>query len=112
MDIVYLKVKDLTSQEFEQHKTKLNLEEGQTMPVYHPSMVFAYGIDAEDYILGGEEINYWPVILDLANQDIHDLQFDQEDPPVISQEQLDNLEIYAYEDSEENEINWYYGAED
>ena len=106
MDIVYLKTKKLTLEEFNHHKKNIEQEEPQEIK-FHEHMTLGYCVSAEDYILGGEEINAYPLIIDLENQEMHELTFDENKIPTFSQEQLDEFEIYAYEDAEEGMINWY-----
>ena len=107
MDIVYVKVKDLSKEEFEEQKKNILLDEGMDIPAYAQGMILAYGIDAESFIVGGDEIIYWPVILDPEQQDLYDLQFDEENPPKIAQETLMQYDLCAYEDAEEATVSWY-----
>lgn len=107
--MVFLKIKPLTQQDFQKLQSSWNeeLKEANKNLSYHPKLFLGYGLAAEDFILGGEEMVYWEIILDLENQEVYDLPFDEENPPLTSQEKLDQYEIVAYDDVEEDTINWY-----
>ena len=105
--MIYVKEKEITQEEFEEYKTQL--EEEQEIPDYNENIVFGYVLTTEDFILGGDELPCWPVLLDLEQQEIYELKGDN--PVMITQEKLDSFELYAYEDREEDEIRWYAGGD-